>query len=109
MVYRRAITEDACHPSRQVGGYAAGRAPILLIDLAAIQQLGRAEGLPFSAIGDAVRRYKVGVTEDPWARIPVEKIRGGTEWIRARVRGQDHAVTHVMDIVKRAVTGVGAP
>ena len=82
---------------------------LLLIDLAAIQQLGRSEGLAFSAVADAVRRYKVGVTEDPWARIPVDKIRGGTEWLRARVKGQDHAVTHVMDIVKRAVTGVGAP
>ena len=82
---------------------------LLLIDLTAIQQLGRMEGLAFSAIGDAVRRYKVGVTEDPWARIPVEKIRGGTEFIRTRVKGQDHAVTHIMDIVKRAVTGVGAP
>ena len=102
---------------REAGDEAAGKAldafadtteGLLLIDLAAIQQLGRGEGLPFSAVGDAVRRYKVGVTEDPWARIPVEKIRGGTSWIRERVRGQDHAVTHVMDIVKRAVTGVGA-
>lgn len=82
---------------------------LLLVDLASIATLGRGEDLPFSAIGDAVRRYKVGVTEDPWGRIPIEKIRGGTEYIRARVKGQDHAVTHIMDIVKRAMTGVGAP
>ena len=82
---------------------------LLLIDLAAIQQLGRTEGLAFAAIGDAVRRYKVGVTEDPWARIPFAKIRGGADTIRARVRGQDQAVTHIMDITKRAVTGIGAP
>lgn len=92
-----------------VDDYADATEGLLLMDLSAIQQLGRAERLPFSAVGDAVRRYKVGVTEDPWARLPVEKIRGGTEWIGARVRGQPHAVTHVMDIVKRAVTGVGAP
>ena len=82
---------------------------LLLLDMVAIVQLGRNEGVPFGAIGDAVRRYKVGVTEDPWARIPHAKVRGGIDFIRAKVRGQDHAVTHILDIVKRAVTGVGAP
>ena len=109
---------------RSLGGYRdAGAGPakealdafveqtegLLLLDLLAISQLGRVEKLPFTAIGDAVRRYKVGVTEDPWATIDREKIRGGTEFIRKRVRGQDGAVTHIMDVVKRAVTGVGAP
>ena len=56
-----------------------------------------------------MRRYKVGVTEDPWARIDRDKIRNGADFIRQRVKGQDHAVTHMLDIVKRAVTGVGAP
>lgn len=82
---------------------------LLLLDMVAIVQLGRNEGVPFGAIGDAVRRYKVGVTEDPWARIPHDKVRGGVDFLRAKVRGQDHAVTHILDIVKRAVTGVGAP
>jgi hypothetical protein len=82
---------------------------LLLLDMMAIVDLGRNEGVPFAFVGDAVRRYKVGVTEDPWARIPHEKVRNGDAFIRARVRGQDHAVTHIMDIVKRAVTGVGAP
>ena len=82
---------------------------LLLVDLSAIIQLGRTEGLSLPHVADAVRRYKVGVTEDPWARIDREKIRHGADFIRARVKGQDHAVTHVLDIVKRAVTGVGAP
>ena len=82
---------------------------LLLLDLVAIAQLGRSEGLPFGAIGDAVRRYKVGVTDDPWAKIPADKIRNGNGFIQARVHGQEQAVTHIMDIVKRAVTGVGAP
>ena len=82
---------------------------LLLLDMVAIVQLGRNEGVPFGAIGDAVRRYKVGVTEDPWARIPHDKVRGGVDFLQAKVRGQDHAVTHILDIVKRAVTGVGAP
>jgi energy-coupling factor transporter ATP-binding protein EcfA2 len=81
---------------------------LLLVDMNAIAQLGRSEQLGFSAIGDAVRRYKVGVTEDPWARIDRKKIRGAWSFVRSRVMGQDHAVTHMLDIVKRAVMGMGA-
>lgn len=81
---------------------------LLLVDLTAIAQLGRTEDLDISQIGDAVRRYKVGVTEDPWAKIDRDKIRNGSHFVQERVKGQDHAVTHMLDIVKRAVTGVGA-
>jgi hypothetical protein len=82
---------------------------LLLVDMAAIAQLGRSEKLGFSSIGDAVRRYKIGVTEDPWARIDRKKIRGALSFLQARVKGQHHAVTHILDVIKRAVTGVGAP
>jgi ATP-dependent Clp protease ATP-binding subunit ClpA len=81
---------------------------LLLLDLKSIVDLARVEGVPPSGIGDAVRRYKVGVTEDPWRNLERERIRGGDDFIRARVKGQNHAVTHVLDIVKRAVTGVGS-
>jgi ATP-dependent Clp protease ATP-binding subunit ClpA len=81
---------------------------LLFVDIAAIAQLGRSEGLSFEQIGDAVRRYKVGVTEDPWAKIEKRKIANAFDTITSRVRGQPHAVTHVLDIIKRAVTGVGA-
>jgi ATP-dependent Clp protease ATP-binding subunit ClpA len=54
-----------------------------------------------------VRRYKVGVTEDPWLRIDRDKIRNAEAFIRRRVKGQAHAVTHMLDLVKRAMTGVG--
>jgi hypothetical protein len=82
---------------------------LLLTDLNAIAQLGRGESVTFDRIADAVRRYKVGVTEDPWKRIDRRKIETAPDYIRGRVKGQDHAVTHVLDIVKRAVTGVAAP
>lgn len=80
---------------------------LLLTDLTAIIELARAENIPASEIGDAVRRYKVGVTEDPWKKIERKRIANGEEFIRQRVKGQDHAVTHFMDIVKRAITGIG--
>ena len=59
-------------------------------------------------IGEAVRRYKIGVTEDPWKKVDRRKIRNADEIIQQRVKGQHHAVTHITDILKRAITGVGA-
>ncbi len=50
----------------------------------------------------------VGVTEDPWLKIDRQRIRQADEIVRRRVKGQQHAVTHMLDIVKRAMTGVGA-
>lgn len=81
---------------------------LLLSDLHAIAQLGRNENLSFDRISDAVRRYKVGVTDDQWRKIDREKIRNAKTFISERVRGQEHAVTHALDIIKRAITGVGA-
>lgn len=92
-----------------VGAFVDGTDGMLLVDMSAIAQLARSEGIGLAAIGDAVRRYKVGVSEDPWRRIDRTKVRNGTSTLQARVKGQDHAVTHMLDIVKRAVTGVGAP
>ncbi len=82
---------------------------LLLVDLMLIAQLCREEKLGYAKIGEAVRRYKVGVSEDPWQKIDRRKIRDGENFIMERVKGQDHAVAHMLDIIKRAVTGVGAP
>ena len=84
-----------------------GTEGMLLLDLNAITVLARVEGVSLDKIGDAVRRYKVGVTEDPWLQIDKEKIRNAESFIRQRVKGQPDAVVHMLDIVKRAMTGVG--
>ncbi|GGB39738.1 chaperone [Sphingomonas metalli] len=80
---------------------------MLLVDLSAVAQLARTEGVAVQDVAEAVRRYKVGVTEDAWRKIERERIRGGADTIRRRVVGQDHAVVHMLDIVKRAATGIG--
>ena len=80
---------------------------LLLTDLNAIAQLARSENVVVTHIGDAVRRYKVGVTEDPWRTIDFKRIQSGAEFVTRRVMGQDRAVTHMLDIVKRAATGIG--
>lgn len=79
---------------------------LLLMDLNAIVQLGRAEDVHVSRISDAVRRYKVGVTDDPWRKIERSRIQSAAGFVTKRVIGQDHAVTHMLDIVKRASTGI---
>lgn len=80
---------------------------LLLLDLSAVAQLARSEGVSFDRISDAVRRFKVGVTEDPWRKINRDKISSAEDFVKRRVKGQTHAVTHMLDIVKRAVTGIG--
>jgi hypothetical protein len=84
-----------------------GTEGMLLADLNAISVLARVEGVPADKIADAVRRYKVGVTEDPWLQIDRNKIKKAGSFIRQRVKGQPEAIVHMLDIVKRAVTGVG--
>jgi energy-coupling factor transporter ATP-binding protein EcfA2 len=79
---------------------------LLLMDLSAIVQLGRTEGVRVGQISDAVRRYKVGVTDDPWRKLERERIRSAVDFVTRRVIGQEHAVTHMLDIVKRAATGI---
>ncbi len=80
---------------------------LLLVDLNAVAQLARAEAVPIGEVGEAVRRYKVGVTEDAWRKIERKRIAEGAETIGRRVVGQSHAVVHMLDIVKRATTGIG--
>jgi ATP-dependent Clp protease ATP-binding subunit ClpA len=77
-----------------------------LTDIVAISQLCRKEGLEFREIGEAVRRYKVGITDDPWKNIDREKIRNGRAIISDRLKGQERAIVKSLDILKRAVTGM---
>jgi ATP-dependent Clp protease ATP-binding subunit ClpA len=84
-----------------------GTEGLLVIDIANVVQLSRAEGLGVTDAAEAVRRYKLGVTEDVWRKIDREKLKGAEKYVQARVRGQDHAVQHMLDIIKRAATGIG--
>lgn len=109
--FLRAIAgfKDASDAQRAaaVDDFVDGTDGLLLLDLNAISVLGRVEGIKAAHMADAVRRYKVGVTEDPWQRLDRGKIRNADDLVRRRVKGQDLAVTHMLDLVKRAVTGVG--
>ncbi|MDR1934279.1 MAG: AAA family ATPase [Candidatus Accumulibacter sp.] len=99
---------DGASLQQAVNAFVEQTEGMLLLDMNAIIQLARVEGVDIGHIADAVRRYKVGVTEDPWLKIDRQRIREAETFIRKRVKGQNHAVTHMLDIVKRAMTGVGA-
>lgn len=77
-----------------------------LNDLLGIVQLGRVEGLSMVEVPEAARRYRLGVTEDPWRKIDRAKIAQAEEFVGRRVKGQSTAVTAMLDIVKRAVMGI---
>ncbi len=94
--------------SRLVDTFVEATEGLLVSDLVGIAQLCRSEGLALTEIGEGVRRYKLGVTEDPWKKVNREKLRQAESLIRRRVKGQAQAVTHMLDLVKRAVSGIGA-
>lgn len=79
---------------------------LLLLDLIAIIDLARTENIARQHIKNAVRRYKVGVTEDPWKKLDRNKVRALQHTIQQRLKGQNHAITHMTDIIKRAITGI---
>jgi energy-coupling factor transporter ATP-binding protein EcfA2 len=75
---------------------------LLAMEIAAIAQMAWNESIPFSQIGDAIRRYKLGIQENMWEKIGNEKIAGAEEFLNSRVMGQGIAVRHASDILKRS-------
>lgn len=73
-----------------------GKEILSIIRLAINSEIGAMD------IGEAVRRYKVGVVENPWEKISVEKLKKAEEHIRKRVKGQEKAVRKVSGILRRA-------
>lgn len=58
------------------------------------------------AIDDAASLYKYGIKENPWESIPREILNSAEDLIRKRVKGQDAAITRVVDVIKRAASGM---
>ncbi|MDR1944472.1 MAG: AAA family ATPase [Synergistaceae bacterium] len=75
---------------------------LLAVEIAAIAQLAWHERLSFGQIGDAVRRYKLGIQENMWEKLEKEKITGAEAFLNSRVMGQTLAVRHAADILKRS-------
>lgn len=72
-------------------------------ELISIVQIARSEGLKFNEIGEAIRRYKLGIMENLWAKLDRGRIRNAEKYLSESVMGQDKAVRHVANILKRSV------
>ena len=72
-------------------------------EIVSIVSLARREQIPFTRISDAIRMYKLGVPENPWAKLDLKKIAQADILLRERVKGQQQAVGRAADIMKRAV------
>ena len=71
-------------------------------EMLSIFQLSKREGLSVTEISEGVRRYRVGITENPWAKIDREKLLRADEILRKRVIGQEKAIQKAVAILKRA-------
>lgn len=82
---------------------------LTLRGLIEVVQISADARIPADRIEDAVRRYRVGLVEDPW-RAPelVEKLRDGQAALEARVKGQPRAIRHAVDILVRSASGMTA-
>ena len=72
-------------------------------EISAITQICRKENLSFNEIEEGIRRYKLGIVENPWTKLDMDVINRSEEILSQRVMGQKYAVTHTSDIVKRSV------
>ena len=69
--------------------------------------IARRERLPLARIGDAVRAYKVGVTDNPWRQPYLRQaVAEAYEAISRDVIGQGPAVRRLVHMLKRSVTGL---
>jgi ATP-dependent Clp protease ATP-binding subunit ClpA len=71
-------------------------------EMLSIVQLAIREELSASEIGESIRRYKVGVPDNPWAKIDKDKLLRAEEYLRRRVMGQEQAIRKAADILRRA-------
>jgi ATP-dependent Clp protease ATP-binding subunit ClpA len=75
-------------------------------DLSSIVQFMLKDHIRFVNISDAIRFYKLGISENRWAKIPKNKIFNGKSLLKRRLKGQDHAITKGIDIIKRGYIGI---
>jgi hypothetical protein len=57
-------------------------------EIVSIVQLALEENLMALEISEAVRRYKIGITENQWAKINRDKLKNAEDIIKLRVKGQ---------------------
>jgi hypothetical protein len=98
---------DPSQQAEAVRRYADGTDSLTLAALADIAQLAARQGIGPAGVEDAVRGYKVGVTDNPWRKDYLkDKIRTARAALEDRVKGQHQAATKTVDILMRSVMGL---
>ena len=59
-----------------------------------------------SKVKELITLYKYGVSENPWDNINKDKVECIEKELAGNVKGQDHAILNLMDILKRATIGI---
>jgi len=72
-------------------------------EIISIVSLAKKENVPFKDIAEAIRRYKIGIVENPWSKLDLKKIGRADEILEIRVLGQPVAIKKASDIIKRSV------
>jgi len=72
-------------------------------EIRAIAQGARQEGISLENIGEAIRRYRLGIEENPWSRLNPATMRSAEEFLGERVMGQEYAVRMAANILKRSI------
>ena len=77
-------------------------------ELNALRKLCKNEKLHIREMCDVVDLYRYGIKENPWRSLDLDEIRNAKGRFEERVKGQPYAQQKTLDIIKRAITGMGA-
>jgi len=70
--------------------------------------LSQREGIPVGRIRNLCERFKYGIVESDWDKLDKTRLARAGELIRGRIKGQEAAVRHLLEIIKRAKLGLAA-
>ncbi|MDR2353524.1 MAG: AAA family ATPase, partial [Deltaproteobacteria bacterium] len=101
--YQDILTHDPLRHATLVNRFVDQTGGLYASELVSISSLAAQDGLNFSQIGDAVRHYKLGVPDNPWDKLDRGIILAGYDRLSSRVVGQNRAVNHSLDIIKRSI------
>jgi ATP-dependent Clp protease ATP-binding subunit ClpA len=88
-----------------------------LRDMRSVVWLAKDQQIAPTSIEDAARRYRMGVTENPWKKPHLQRqirlarrsiLKDERAGLRARVLGQDEAIGKVLDVLIRSTMGLTA-
>lgn len=71
-----------------------------------LRRLCKNEHTHIRKMSSVIDLYRYGIRENPWDSLDVHELQSAQADFLRRVKGQDHAVTKTLDVIKRAVTGM---